>query len=117
METSRLASEPISTTRREGFDSQSVNREQRDQESKREEKHHIDISKEEAAGMVDGLNQFLKETNTNIRYEFHDKLDKYYVTIIDSESEEVIKEIPPKKLLDVYASMAELMGFITHEQI
>ncbi|MFC4404940.1 flagellar protein FlaG [Gracilibacillus xinjiangensis] len=76
-----------------------------------------EISNEEVKSMVDGLNSFLKPTHTNIRYEFHEKLEKYYVTVVNSETEEIVKEIPPKKLLDVYASMAELMGFIVDEKI
>ncbi|UOQ85191.1 flagellar protein FlaG [Gracilibacillus salinarum] len=72
---------------------------------------------EQLKSMVDGLNSFLEPSNTSIKYELHDKLDRYYVTIVDRETKEVVKEIPPKKLLDVYASMAELMGFIVDEKI
>ncbi len=76
-----------------------------------------ELSKDQATSMVDGLNSFLEPSNTSIRYELHDKLDRYYVTVVDQETDEVVKEIPPKKLLDVYASMAELMGFIVDEKI
>ncbi|KAB8132336.1 flagellar protein FlaG [Gracilibacillus oryzae] len=76
-----------------------------------------ELPKESTKRMVDGLNSFLEPTNTSIRYEYHEKLDRYYVTVVNSETDEVIKEIPPKKLLDVYAGMAELMGFIVDERI
>ncbi|SHM96074.1 flagellar protein FlaG [Gracilibacillus kekensis] len=76
-----------------------------------------ELSREQAKSMVDGLNSFLEPSNTSIRYELHDKLDRYYVTVVDEQTEEVVREIPPKKLLDVYASMAELMGFIVDEKI
>ncbi|MCT2537263.1 flagellar protein FlaG [Aquibacillus koreensis] len=74
-------------------------------------------NKEEVKSLVDSLNKFLEPTYTNLKFEFHEKLERYYVTIVDPESKEIIKEIPPKKLLDVYASMAELMGFIVDEKV
>ncbi|WP_226037144.1 flagellar protein FlaG [Aquibacillus saliphilus] len=77
----------------------------------------VELNKEEAKTLVESLNKFLEPTYTNLKFEFHEKLEKYYVTVIDPTSKEVIKEIPPKKLLDVYASMAELMGFIVDEKV
>ncbi|GAE95176.1 flagellar protein YvyC [Gracilibacillus boraciitolerans JCM 21714] len=76
-----------------------------------------ELSKDQAQSMVDGINSFLIPANTSIRYELHDKLDRYYVTVVNQETDEVVKEIPAKKLLDVYASMAELLGFIVDEKI
>ncbi|RPF54362.1 flagellar protein FlaG [Aquisalibacillus elongatus] len=76
-----------------------------------------ELSKERAKELVDGLNEFLEPMDTSLKYEFHDKLDRYYVSIVDQNTDEVIKEIPPKKMLDVYAAMAEFMGFIVDERI
>ncbi|WP_245911308.1 flagellar protein FlaG [Paraliobacillus ryukyuensis] len=73
--------------------------------------------KKQVEGMVEALNEFLEPTHTSIKFKVHDKLDKYYVTVVDSDTDELIKEIPPKKLLDVYAAMAEFMGFIVDEKI
>ncbi|MGM8215207.1 flagellar protein FlaG [Bacillaceae bacterium W0354] len=75
------------------------------------------LSKDEAKELVDGLNRFLDPVDSAIKFVFHDKLHEYYITIIDRQTEEVIREIPPKKLLDVYASMAEFMGLIVDEKI
>lgn len=55
--------------------------------------------------------------HTSIKFELHDKLDRYYVSVIDKNTDEVIKEIPPKKMLDMYAAMAEFMGFIVDEKV
>ncbi|WP_188206703.1 flagellar protein FlaG [Alkalibacillus aidingensis] len=78
---------------------------------------NIELSKERAGELVDGLNEFLEPADTAIRYELHDKLDRYYISIVDTESDEIVKEIPPERLLDVYAAMAEFMGFIVDERI
>ena len=75
------------------------------------------FSKEEAAELVKGLNDFIEPMHTSIKFELHDKLDRYYVSVIDKNTYEVIKEIPPKKMLDMYAAMAEFMGFIVDEKV
>lgn len=75
------------------------------------------LSKERLADTVDKLNSFLEPGRRNLKFELHDKLEKYYVTVVDSETSEIIKEIPPKKLLDMYAAMAEFMGILVDKKI
>lgn len=74
------------------------------------------INKDKLASMVDGLNEFLEPMHTSVKFELHDKLEEYYVTIVDSQTKEVVKEIPPKKMLDMYAAMAEFMGLIVDKK-
>jgi flagellar protein FlaG len=38
------------------------------------------------------------------------------VKVVDSETGEVIREIPPEKLLDMFANMLELAGLIIDER-
>ncbi|MFD1334152.1 flagellar protein FlaG [Oceanobacillus iheyensis] len=66
---------------------------------------------------VDHMNELLKPIRRNLKFEMHEKLERYYVTVVDSETSEVIKEIPPKKMLDMYAELAEFMGFLIDEKI
>lgn len=67
--------------------------------------------------MVEGLNDFLEPVNTSIKFVLHDKLDRYYVKVIDSKTDEVVREIPPEQMLDMYAAMAEFMGLIVDKKI
>lgn len=66
---------------------------------------------------VDSLNGFIEPIYTNIKFIFHEELEKYYVTVVDVSTEEVIREIPPRKMLDMYAAMAESMGLLVDEKI
>ena len=63
------------------------------------------------------INELVEPLRRNLKFELHDKLDKYYVTVIDSNTREVIKEIPPKKMLDMYAEMADFMGILVDKKI
>src|SRR5699024_5538612 len=67
------------------------------------------VNKENVTEAIGKMNDFFSPTRRNLKFEFHDKLERYYVSVVDSNTDEVIKEIPPKKFLDMYAAMAEYM--------
>ena len=67
--------------------------------------------------MVDNLNAFLNPAHTAVRFEYHEKLNEYYVKVVDDMTDETIREIPPKKLLDFYAAMTEFVGIMVDEKI
>lgn len=75
------------------------------------------VERVDIEGMVEGLNDFLEPINTSIRFVLHDKLDRYYVKVVDAQTEELVREIPPEQMLDMYAAMAEFMGLIVDEKI
>ncbi|WP_042142658.1 flagellar protein FlaG [Paucisalibacillus sp. EB02] len=66
---------------------------------------------------VDHLNDFIEPLRTNLKFEFHEELNEYYVTVVNPNTNEVIKEIPSKKILDMYAAMGEYMGFLIDKKI
>ncbi|WP_077307537.1 flagellar protein FlaG [Terribacillus halophilus] len=78
---------------------------------------YTDFNKSEIEKKVETMNQVLESAHTNLKFELHEELERYYVAVVDSETQEVIKEIPPKKLLDAYAKMAEFMGLLVDERI
>ena len=84
---------------------------------KSEETWTEDLSSDKVKKMTESLNEFLETTNTKLRYEFHEKLEKYYVTLVDSETEQVVREIPNKKLMDMYASMLDFIGVLIDKKI
>ncbi|XJZ26939.1 flagellar protein FlaG [Bacillota bacterium Lsc_1132] len=73
--------------------------------------------KEKVKEVIKGLNEFLQPTHTSLKFKLHEKLQEYYVTIVDDRTNEVIKEIPAKKLLDTYAAMAEHLGLLVDKKI
>lgn len=59
---------------------------------------------------VNKMNEFMEYSHKDSKFVFHDGLEKYYVEIVDSKTDEVVKEIPPKELLDAYYEMQKLIG-------
>ncbi|MCM3711151.1 flagellar protein FlaG [Sporosarcina luteola] len=84
------------------------------QEQAREERQ---LPVEKAQQMTDSMNKFLESMNTQLQFKLHNELKEYYVTIVDSKTDEVIREIPSKKLMDVYAAMKEFVGLLIDRKI
>ncbi|MGO0063597.1 flagellar protein FlaG [Brevibacillus fluminis] len=66
---------------------------------------------------VDNLNKLLESNQTHLKFRMHDKLKEYYVEIINDVTDEVIKEIPSKKLMDVAAKIQEMVGLLVDEKM
>lgn len=75
------------------------------------------LPSDKAKQMTESLNALLETTNTKLRYEFHDELEKYYVTIVDTKTDKVVQEIPNKKLMDMYAAMLDFLGVFIDKKI
>ncbi|SFD96843.1 flagellar protein FlaG [Lentibacillus persicus] len=75
------------------------------------------MDKDQIETIVAQLNDFMEPTRTSLKFELHDKLNDYYVKVIDRDTEEVIREIPPEKMLDMHAAMEEFAGFLIDEKI
>ncbi|MFD0943843.1 flagellar protein FlaG [Savagea faecisuis] len=75
------------------------------------------ITKEQAKQMADSMNHFLETVDTQLRFKYHDKLNEYYVTIVDSKTDKVVREIPSKKLMDIHAAMREYIGLLVDQKI
>ena len=66
---------------------------------------------------VTAINDFLEVEKKASKFVLHEGLDKYYVKLVDPETEEVIKEIPPESLLNAFYEMKKLAGMIVDEKI
>lgn len=75
------------------------------------------ISKDDAEHIVNGINEFLQPQFTSIHFSLHEETDRYYVEVIDQKTKKILKEIPEKELLDVYAKMTEYLGLFIDEKL
>lgn len=70
------------------------------------------LNEEELADKVDQMNKTALIFNRKMQFQIHEETQRVMVKIINSESGEVISEIPSKKLLDMAAKMEEMVGMI-----
>ncbi|MCG7334321.1 flagellar protein FlaG [Sporosarcina sp. ACRSM] len=83
----------------------------------RQTKSEQQLPLEKAQQLTESMNTFLESANTQLRFKLHDKLNEYYVTIIDMKTDEVVREIPSKKLMDIHAAMREFLGLLVDRKI
>lgn len=96
---------------------QTTNKTDAGQLTDQERNHKKEMSKEELQDIVEGLNKFMQPTHTSLRFKFHEKLNEYYVQVINQDTNETIREIPSQKVLDLYASMLEHVGILVDKKI
>ncbi|MCM3722468.1 flagellar protein FlaG [Solibacillus isronensis] len=74
-------------------------------------------TKEKLEQAIDSLNEFFTINNSELKFVFHEGLDTYYAQLVNSETDEIIREIPSKKVLDVFYEMQKLVGMIVDKKI
>lgn len=83
-------------------------------------KNALDLNekeKQKIQEVVRGLNEFLQPSHTSLKFQYHDELNEYYVSVVDDSTSEIVREIPSKKLLDFYAAMTEFVGLMVDKKI
>ncbi|MGI6668019.1 MAG: flagellar protein FlaG [Acetivibrionales bacterium] len=65
---------------------------------------------------VEKLNRMFEESSRRFEYSVHEKTNNIIIRVIDEDTNEVIKEIPPEKILNIMASIMELAGLIVDER-
>lgn len=68
--------------------------------------------KKELDNAINKLNNFLKDDKTRAEYTYNKEMKTMMVKIIDENTKEVVLEIPPKKILDMVASMMRQVGLL-----
>lgn len=66
---------------------------------------------------VNKMNEMLEVNHSTSKFMYHEGLERYYVTVVNRDTEEIVKEIPPKKLLDAFYEMQKMLGMIVDEKI
>ncbi|NMA02961.1 MAG: flagellar protein FlaG [Clostridia bacterium] len=75
------------------------------------------ISKEETLEGVEILNDTMELYNHKLHFEVHEDTKRLKVAIVDKETEEIIKEIPPEELLDMLAKIQDIIGILIDKKI
>ena len=70
----------------------------------------------EMQSLVNQANLLLQPRNLEMVYRRHEGTNRYFVTIYDSETNEVAREIPPEWSLDLLARIWELTGIFMNER-
>ncbi|MCP3898941.1 MAG: flagellar protein FlaG [Desulfobacteraceae bacterium] len=76
------------------------------------------LSAEETKEITDDLNDYMSDLQTNLRFSMYEKLDhQVVVEIKNRQTDELIKQIPSKEILELRVKMEELTGMLLDEKI
>ena len=77
-----------------------------------------EIAPEKIKSAVDDINKQIKSNlrHTQCSFKYHEDTNRISITVKDSETDEVIREIPPEKALDMLAKAWELAGLMVDER-
>lgn len=76
------------------------------------------ISTEKVKAAVEDINKQIRKNirHTQCSFKYHEETNRISITVTDSDTDEVIKEIPPEKALDMLAKAWELAGLMVDEK-
>ena len=74
------------------------------------------ISKEDIEDITKKLIKTMKAFDIELQFEVYKPTNDIMVKIYDSKTKKVIREIPPKKVLDMVAKMLEMVGLLVDEK-
>lgn len=81
-----------------------------------ERRGELSISDKAVIEAIQRANKAISISNRKFEYSIHEKTKEIMIKVLDSETNEVIREIPPEKILDMVAKMWEMAGLIVDER-
>ncbi len=67
--------------------------------------------------LLNASNEIIFGANNHFQFQVHEKTGTTMVKLVDNDSQEVIKEFPPEKILNVVAGIWELAGIIVDKKV
>lgn len=80
------------------------------------EKNLLPVSEKFVIEAIERANKAIEGARTEFRFSIHEKTHEISVKVLDKDNGEVIREIPPEKILDMVARMWEMAGIIVDEK-
>ncbi|MFA5527276.1 MAG: flagellar protein FlaG [Peptostreptococcales bacterium] len=75
-----------------------------------------DEGQEQMHEMLEVANKIIFGNGTHFKFQIHEKTGATMVKMIDTETNEIIKEFPSEKVLNIIAGLCELAGILFDEK-
>lgn len=76
----------------------------------------VPISEEQLIRAIERSVKALQGTQTSLKFSVHEKTNQIMVKVVNSDSGEIIREIPPEKTMDFVARLWEMAGILVDER-
>ncbi len=88
----------------------------REEEAEGGEEQSSGGSQEDLQAAVDQLNQTANAFNRSVRFDLSDESGRVQVSVVDTDNDEVIREIPPEVTLNVAKRIRDFLGVFLDEK-
>lgn len=75
------------------------------------------LSKEEITALVEELNKAMQMVGTTLAFYVDEHTKKTVVKVLDAQTHEVIRQIPPEQMLEISQKISELMGILVDQSL
>lgn len=75
------------------------------------------VSREYAEELSGVMNKIASLENIQLQFEVYQETNTVYVQIVDRETKEVVKQIPPEEMLELSAKIREMVGILLDEYV
>ncbi|SFL22251.1 flagellar protein FlaG [Halanaerobium salsuginis] len=94
------------------------NNSDRKPESLREKQQYSEQDLEdEVRESVKDVNEIVDKVKEGLSFQIHEDTEKMMVKVVDLNTDEVIKELPPEEMLDLQARIHEMVGILINETV
>ena len=76
-----------------------------------------EVTREQIEKAVNELNAGTTLANKQLSFQFREDVDRMMVRVIDSRTQEVIKELPPASVLEAAAKLRAFIGLLLDERV
>ena len=106
----------VSSDNKPRFETRTIPNKQRGSQEKTyvEDKH---FSEGEVIDIIEKANKDFVAYDRRFEFSIHEKTKQIMVKVIDATNDEVIRELPPEKVLDMVAAIWEAVGIIVDKKI
>lgn len=74
------------------------------------------FKREDLDEAIEVINKIVTGKNERFEFKIHERTGRMMVKLIDNETDEIVKEIPPEKMLDLVASIWDFVGILVDER-
>lgn len=82
----------------------------------RDTERQLEYTEKDLEKAIEKANESFKPHNRRLEFEPHERTDRMLVKVVDTTTDEIIREIPPEKIIDMVADMLEMAGILIDER-
>lgn len=80
------------------------------------DKNNMPVSEKVVIEAIQKANKAISGGNRRFEWSIHEKTNEIVIKVFDSQTNELVREIPNEKILDMVAKMCEMAGILVDER-